>query len=129
MPVARPRPDRHPRRGAVVHWLVASLVIVTIVALGMDGGRIMEERRHARAVAVGRPAKIGLILLRPTGADAFLNKALALVVINQPVSVNSTDPKAYNQASLGAVVASSINVTGGFVNTGGAIMIAPVRTG
>jgi len=30
---------------------VASLVILTIVALGMDGGRIMEERRHAQAIA------------------------------------------------------------------------------
>src|SRR5437868_9868606 len=51
MPVTRPRPDRHPRRGAVVHWLVGSLVIVAMVALGMDGGRIMEERRHAQATA------------------------------------------------------------------------------
>src|SRR5882724_11936026 len=51
MRIANSRCGRHARRGAVVHWLVASLVIVAIVALGMDGGRIMEERRHAQATA------------------------------------------------------------------------------
>src|SRR5204863_219952 len=92
MPVARPRPDRHPRRGAVVHWLVASRVILTIVALGLDGGRSMEARRHGQAIA-----------------DAAALAAAADL---------------YGQWS-----ASAFNVTGGFVNTGGAIMIAPVRTG
>src|SRR5207248_1844067 len=83
----------------------------------------------ARAVASGRPAKIGLIMLRPNGADAFVNKALAFAVLGQPVIVNSTDPQAYNQAGLGAVLASGFNVTGGYVNSGGAIMLTRVRTG
>ena len=51
MRIATPRSGRHVRRGAVVHWLVVSLVIVAVVALGMDGGRLMEERRHAQATA------------------------------------------------------------------------------
>src|SRR5437016_4747501 len=40
------------RRGSVTAWVVVCLaVIVGIVALGMDGGRMMEERRHAQAAA------------------------------------------------------------------------------
>jgi hypothetical protein len=40
------------RRGAVTPWLVLSLtVIVGIVAIGMDGGRMQEERRRAQATA------------------------------------------------------------------------------
>jgi hypothetical protein len=40
------------RPGAVAVWLVVCLsVIIGIVALGMDGGRMMEERRRARAAA------------------------------------------------------------------------------
>jgi len=40
------------RAGAVIAWLVVCLgVIVAIVALGMDGGRLMEERRAVQAAA------------------------------------------------------------------------------
>jgi hypothetical protein len=40
------------RQGAVTAWLVVCLgVIVAIVALGMDGGRMMEERRAAQTAA------------------------------------------------------------------------------
>jgi hypothetical protein len=84
---------------------------------------------RARAVARGQPAKIGLIALAPNGPDAFLNKSLALAVIGSPIIVNSTDPTAFHQASLGVVVASSADVTGGFVNTGGALTLGRFRTG
>lgn len=48
--VRRQRPA--PRRGAVLIWLVLCLgVIIAIVALGTDGGRMMEERRRAQAAA------------------------------------------------------------------------------
>jgi hypothetical protein len=41
-----------PRQGATTFWLVVSLgVIIAIVALTMDGGRMMDERRRARAAA------------------------------------------------------------------------------
>jgi hypothetical protein len=48
-----PRPSAAvPRGGAVTVWLIVSLsVIIGIVALGMDGGRMMEERRLAQAAA------------------------------------------------------------------------------
>jgi hypothetical protein len=40
------------RRGSVLPWVVVSLgVIVAVVALGLDGGRMMDERRHAQATA------------------------------------------------------------------------------
>src|SRR5947209_16998024 len=43
---------RLPRRGGVTVWLAISLTaIIGILALGMDAGRMMEERRHARAAA------------------------------------------------------------------------------
>src|SRR5947209_8217806 len=41
-----------PRRGAVLAWLVVCLgVIIIVVALGTDGGRMMEERRCVQAAA------------------------------------------------------------------------------
>jgi hypothetical protein len=44
--------DRGRRDGAVTVWVIVCLaVIIGIVALGMDGGRMMEERRHAQAAA------------------------------------------------------------------------------
>src|ERR1700677_3556934 len=40
------------RRGAVTHWLLLSLTaIIGVVALGTDGGRMMQERRTAQATA------------------------------------------------------------------------------
>src|SRR5437588_11016774 len=40
------------RSGSSTVWLAVSLTaIVGIVALGMDGGRMMEERRRAQAAA------------------------------------------------------------------------------
>src|SRR5439155_25937162 len=84
---------------------------------------------QARSVAVGRPAKIGLLMLRPNGAGAFVNKALALTVVGESVMVNSTDASAYNQAGLGVVIATGFNITGGYVNPGGAIILGRIRTG
>jgi hypothetical protein len=48
-----PRTDRRrQRQGAVTVWVVASLgVIIAIVALGLDGGRMLEERRRGQAAA------------------------------------------------------------------------------
>src|ERR1700682_4237190 len=40
------------RRGAVMPWvLLSATVIFGVVALGLDGGRLMDERRHAQATA------------------------------------------------------------------------------
>ena len=47
-----PKADGARRHGAVTAWVIVCLsVIVAIVALSMDGGRMMEERRHAQAIA------------------------------------------------------------------------------
>jgi hypothetical protein len=82
-----------------------------------------------RSVARGQPMKIGLILLRPTGADAFLNKSLAFTLINSSLIVNSSDPAAFDQAAFGVFLASRTDVTGGWVNPGGALVLGPIRTG
>lgn len=82
----------------------------------------------ARSVGRGEPMKIGIIALRPTGADAVLNNSAALAVLNKPIIVNSNHPAAFHQASFGAAVASRIDVTGGYSNTGGALTLARIRT-
>ena len=47
-------PCKFKRDGAVTPWILMSLtVIVGVVAIGMDGGRVMEGRRHAQAVLQG----------------------------------------------------------------------------
>jgi hypothetical protein len=82
-----------------------------------------------RSVASGQPMKIGLILLQPNGADAFLNKALAFTVVNTPLIVNSTDAAAYDEPNFGVTIASRYDITGGYSNTGGALMLGRIRTG
>ncbi len=82
-----------------------------------------------RSVARGLPLDIGLLLLRPSGADAFLNKAVAFTMINSPIVVNSSDPAAYDEPSFGVTVASRYNIAGNYVSSGGAVMLGPVHTG
>lgn len=82
----------------------------------------------ARAVARGQPAKIGLLLLSPNASNAFLNKALALAVLGNPIIVNSSDGQAFNEATLGLIAASRYDVTGNFINSG-AIMLGAMNTG
>ena len=44
--------DNARRRGAVTVWLLVGLVVIIgIVAIGMDGGRMLDKRRHAQATA------------------------------------------------------------------------------
>ncbi len=44
--------DRPRRQGSVTVWVLISLgVIIAIVALGLDGGRMLEERRRVQAAA------------------------------------------------------------------------------
>src|ERR1700738_2225874 len=46
------RDARFRRTGSATVWLAVSLIaVVGIVALGLDGGRMMEERRRAQASA------------------------------------------------------------------------------
>jgi hypothetical protein len=83
----------------------------------------------ARAVARGLPLNIGVILLEPSGPDAFLNKSPAFTLVNSPLIVNSSDAAAFDQASFGVVLASRYDVTGGYTNPGGALILGTIRTG
>ena len=48
----KPRPELKRRSGAVLPWLVVCLgVIVSVVAIGLDGGRMMQERRRCQDAA------------------------------------------------------------------------------
>jgi hypothetical protein len=82
----------------------------------------------ARAVARGEPMPIGIILLRPSGADSFLNTALAFALVNKPLIVNSNDPAAFHQASVGVLVAGRVDVTGGASITSGLLNVSRVWT-
>src|SRR5690349_17641247 len=47
-----PHLRRRPRRGNVTVWVVACLpVLIGVVALGLEGGRMLDERRHAQSAA------------------------------------------------------------------------------
>jgi len=79
----------------------------------------------ARAVARGRPRKIGVMALKRVGANAFVNNGIgAFVVLNAPIYVNSSDPAAFHQNGIGPITASSIRNAGGYVNTGGGLLLA-----
>jgi hypothetical protein len=210
------------RNGAVTPWVVLSLmVIVGIVAIGMDGGRMMEERRHAqatadaaalagavqlynnvfqtqsqadaaalsvaaangysndgvnsivtvrvpplsgafsgkagyievvvqrnlsatfgaiftggpltvtaRAVARGQPLNIGVMALSQSGANAFTNNGIgAFAVLGGSIYVNSSDAAAFNQNGLGPVIANTMQIAGGYVNSSGGLLVGTIDTG
>ena len=101
-------------------------------SIGATFGRIFTNQDLpvvGRGVARGEPLKIGLILLAPSGAGAFLNKSLAFTMINSPIIVNSSDPAAYDQPNFGVTIASRYDVTGGYSDSGGALLLGTMRTG
>jgi hypothetical protein len=101
-------------------------------SIGATFGRIFTHQDLpvvGRGVARGEPLKIGLILLAPSGAGAFLNKSLAFTMINSPIIVNSSDPAAYDQPTFGVAIASRYDITGGYNNSGGALLLGKMRTG
>jgi hypothetical protein len=106
--------------------------VIAEYRLGATFGKVFTREDlpvRARAVARGRPAKIGLLMLSPNAPNAFLNKALAFAVLGNPIIVNSSDSQAFNQASLGLILASRYDVTGNFVNSGGGIILGKMKTG
>jgi len=82
-----------------------------------------------RAVARGQPLKIGIILLRETGAGAFNNSAVAFTLVNKPLIVNSSDSQAFQSTGLVMVSLSRIDVTGGMSNSSTLSLTTRVRTG
>src|SRR5207253_2729993 len=138
------------RRGAIVPWLLLGAgVIIGVVALGTDGGRMLEERRRGQAAADAAALAAGADLyqnhwtyfgkdtggsaraaaLKLAAANGFVNKALALSVLGNPVMVNSTDATAYDQTGFGVVLATRFDLTGNYINPGGALILGTVRTG
>ncbi len=85
-------------------------------------------RVQARAVAIGQPVKIGLLLLRGSGPNAFVNRALAFTAVNSSIIVDSRDPNAFNQAGPGVIVAKRYDLSGNYVNAGGALIVGRIRT-
>lgn len=83
----------------------------------------------ARSVACGEPLRIGIILLRPTGAAAFHNTAAVFTLVNKPLIVNSSDPSALTSTGPLMLSLSRIDATGGVVNTSLLPMMTAVRTG
>jgi hypothetical protein len=68
--------------------------------------------------------------LSPSGADAFVNNGIgAFAVVGASIYVNSNDPAAFHQNGIGPVLASSVEIVGGRVNSAGALLLAKVRTG
>src|SRR5215471_17912580 len=71
------------RTGAVAVWLVVCLsALIGIVALGMDGGRMMDERRRARAAA---DAAALAAALASASANGYANDgSTSVVTVNIP---------------------------------------------
>ncbi|QEL21018.1 hypothetical protein PX52LOC_08147 [Limnoglobus roseus] len=106
--------------------------VVINTSLDASFGRIFTGTAiqvSGRAVGRGEPVRIGIILLRSTGASAFRNTAAAFALINKPLIVNSTDAAAFNSTGLVIASLSRISVSGGAVNTSLLPLSAPIRTG
>jgi hypothetical protein len=83
---------------------------------------------QARAVARGRPQKVGVILMQSAGAAAFSGSGNTTVTVTgAPIAVNSGNAAAYAQSG-GSVQADAFAVVGGVNKTGGA-MTGAVTTG
>ena len=83
----------------------------------------------ARAVAVGRPLPLGIMLLQQNGANGFQNNGQGnFTVVNGHIFVNSSDAAAFNQNGSGTVSADAYDVTGNYKNSGGSIQ-GSMRTG
>lgn len=94
-------------------------VLVRSNLQGTFGAVITGERLpvQARAVARGRPKKLGLIALNRFLPGTFTSAAsAAITVVNAPIIVDSSSPLAYVQALTSSVTASSLEITGGYVS-------------
>src|SRR5437870_5675271 len=95
------------RRGSVLVWVVVGLsVIVGVLAIGLDGGRMMDERRRAQ-----------------TAADAAALAAAADLYANY-VTNQGSDPSG-TAAAAARSVASANGYTNDGVNSTVAVNIPP----
>jgi hypothetical protein len=108
----------------------AEVVVESLVEPGFSAGLGYKNLPvRARAVARGRPLRIGMTVLEPTGAGALLTQSLVTVqVLGGPIRINSSDPAAYTNDSLGLILADNFQIVGGYKNTGG-ILLGNIHTG
>ena len=100
--------------------------------LGTSFGRVFTGSGmdvSGRAVGRGEPLKLGIIVLRPTGAGAFVNTAAVFALVNKPLIVNSNDPLALQSSGLLMLSLSQINTTGGAAVTSLLPLNARLTTG
>ena len=72
----RPFPTNHPRRGSALAVLAVSLVlIVGVMALALDGGAMLAERRHSQAVADATAYAAAGLLYKNYATDKGLDPA------------------------------------------------------
>ena len=84
----------------------------------------------ARAVAVGRPLQLGILVLAQSGSNAFLNASDGdVTLVNSYLFVNSSDPAAFSQTGSGSITAVTFDITGNYTNSGGGSIQGPIRTG
>src|SRR5207244_1150714 len=83
----------------------------------------------ARAVAIGRPLRLGVLTLAQTDSNSFQYDGKGtLDTVNGHIFVNSSDAQAFSVTDGGTVVAVTCDVTGNYVVSKGT-MSAQVRTG
>lgn len=85
---------------------------------------------RGRAVACGRPRRLGLLFLQPTGPDALIVSGNGALRTTGPILVNSSDPAGYNQSGNSTIEASSHEVVAsGVKRSGNGQIVGPIRTG
>jgi hypothetical protein len=108
--------------------------VEVIIRSNMDNtfGRLFTRDKlvvESRAVARGRPKKLGIITLNATAADSFnVTNDGAVRVRGASIRVNSRTAGSYNYSGNGSIEADSHEVGGTIQQTGG-VIIGPKRTG
>jgi hypothetical protein len=83
---------------------------------------------QARAVARGRPKKIGLLLLQSSGINALvLTGGAAVDVVNAPVVIDGGDPLAADIVGTGTISADSFDLAGALPLLGQGNMHGPIH--
>lgn len=73
----------HRRQGIMVVWLVLALAaIIGVVAIGLDGGRLLSERQHVQASADASALAAANSLFKGNSAGAATNAAIQMAASN-----------------------------------------------
>jgi hypothetical protein len=95
-------------------------------------GRVLTRDKlvvESRAVARGRPKKLGILTLNGTNPDSLkVTNNGTVRVRGASIRVNSRSPSGYNYAGNGSIEADS-HETAGTIQQSGGIIVGPKRTG